>query len=150
MESYGFPMWSRAGREIEHSYATYGSPLAAMASLQPRLPVLHLYAQPDDAGFLAQQQVYAREHPRFRVRKVAARSHFRCLKSREKWPGPLVDSLGAVRARIYRVRRGNGRVNSATQQNKGMWRCRLQDSNRRTRSGTMLTAGKRDPDTNHQ
>jgi pimeloyl-ACP methyl ester carboxylesterase len=47
-----------------------------MASLQPPLRVLHFYAQPDDAGFLAQQQVYAREHPWFRVRKLAARSHF--------------------------------------------------------------------------
>jgi pimeloyl-ACP methyl ester carboxylesterase len=76
MGSYGFSMWSRAGREIGRAYARYGSPVAALASMQPPVPVLHVYAQPDEAGFLAMQQAYAREYAWFQVRKLAARSHF--------------------------------------------------------------------------
>jgi len=76
MGEYDFGMWSRAGREIARAYATHRSPLHALASLDRPLPVLHLYAQPEDADFLALQNRYARTHPWFRVRKLEARSHF--------------------------------------------------------------------------
>ena len=76
MGSHGFGMWSRAGSAIERAYATYRSPLAALSAIRPPVPVLHLYAQPEDAEFLGLQQTYAREHSSFRVRKLAARSHF--------------------------------------------------------------------------
>jgi nucleoside-diphosphate-sugar epimerase len=51
MDSYSFDMWARAGREIYSAYAKEGSPLKALAALKPTLPVLHLYAQPDDPGY---------------------------------------------------------------------------------------------------
>jgi pimeloyl-ACP methyl ester carboxylesterase len=76
MGSYGYGMWSRAGREIERAYATHRSPLAALRSMRPAVPVLHLYAQPEDVGFLDLQQAYARAHSSFRVHKLTARSHF--------------------------------------------------------------------------
>ena len=56
--------------------ATAGSPLQALATLDPPVPVLHLYAQPDDPGYLAAQQSFAAAHPWFQVSKVEARSHF--------------------------------------------------------------------------
>lgn len=75
MSTYGFDMWARAGREISTSYAG-GSPLQALADLKPSVPVLHLYAQPDDPAYLAAQQSFADAHPWFKVHKLDARSHF--------------------------------------------------------------------------
>ncbi len=76
MGSYPFEMWARAGREISGLYAKHGSPLQALASLDPPVPVLHLYAQPDDPGYLAAQQSFGAAHPWFRASKLGARSHF--------------------------------------------------------------------------
>ncbi|MCL6623589.1 MAG: hypothetical protein K6T17_03100 [Fimbriimonadales bacterium] len=42
----------------------------------PRVLVLHLYAQPDDSGYLAAQQPFANTHPWFQVLKLEARGHF--------------------------------------------------------------------------
>ena len=53
-----------------------GSPLQALARLDPPVPVLHLYAQPDDAGYLAAQRSFSAAHPWYQVSKLEARSHF--------------------------------------------------------------------------
>ena len=53
MGSYPFAMWARAGCEIVAAYTEAGSPLRALATLDPPVPVLHLYAQPDDPGYLS-------------------------------------------------------------------------------------------------
>jgi pimeloyl-ACP methyl ester carboxylesterase len=76
MGSYPFEMWARAGREIGEAYAKAGSPLQALATLDAAVPVLHLYAQPDDPGYLAAQQSFAAAHRWFQVSKLEARSHF--------------------------------------------------------------------------
>lgn len=76
MGSYPFEMWARAGREIGRAYATGGSPLRALAACTPPVPVLHLYAQPEDPGYLAAQEEFAAANPWFRVSKLHARSHF--------------------------------------------------------------------------
>lgn len=76
MGSYGFDMWARAAREINAAYARAGSPLRALAAIQPPVPVLHLYAQPEDPGYLAAQQSFAASHSWFSVGKLNARSHF--------------------------------------------------------------------------
>lgn len=52
-----------------------GSLLQALTGLQPALPILHLYAEPDEAGFLAAQQALATE-PWFQVQKLGAQSDF--------------------------------------------------------------------------
>jgi pimeloyl-ACP methyl ester carboxylesterase len=75
MGAHDFAMWARAGREIARAYARHRSPLQALARLAPP-PVLHLYAQPDDPGYLAAQRTFADSHPWFHVQKLAARSHF--------------------------------------------------------------------------
>jgi pimeloyl-ACP methyl ester carboxylesterase len=76
MGSYGFEMWSRAAREISTAYADAGTPLQILAELNPPLPVLHVYAQPDDPHYLAAQQGFAASHSWFSVRRLNARSHF--------------------------------------------------------------------------
>lgn len=76
MGSYGADMWARAGREIGTAYRREGSPLKALAALDPPVPVLHLYAQPEDPGFLQAQDAFAAAHSWFTVRKLSARSHF--------------------------------------------------------------------------
>jgi pimeloyl-ACP methyl ester carboxylesterase len=76
MGFYGFDMWARAGREISAAYAQAGSPLQALATLEPPLPVLHLYAQPGDEGYFAAQQSFAASHPWFSVKRLQSQSHF--------------------------------------------------------------------------
>jgi pimeloyl-ACP methyl ester carboxylesterase len=76
MGAYGADMWARAGCEIEASYRRWGSPLAALAALEAPLPVLHLYAQPDEPGYLAAQRTFADSHPWYSVLRLDARSHF--------------------------------------------------------------------------
>lgn len=76
MAPFGFEMWSRAGREIAHAYERYRSPLAALTALPDPPKVRHIYAQPDDAGYLAAQQSFAIEHAWFSVAKLDARTHF--------------------------------------------------------------------------
>lgn len=76
MGSYPFEMWARAAREIGAAYAKAGSPLRALASLDPPVPVFHLYAQPEDPGYLAAQRSFSATHPWFQVVKLQARSHF--------------------------------------------------------------------------
>ena len=63
MGSYGFEMWARAGREITAAYARHGTPLKALAALDPPVPTLHLYGQPSDPGYLAAQEAFASQHP---------------------------------------------------------------------------------------
>jgi pimeloyl-ACP methyl ester carboxylesterase len=81
MGSYGFDMWARAGREIRSAYAAATGPLQELARLDPPVPVLHLYAQPDDPAYLAAQQSFSAAHPWFGVRKMHARSHFPLLEA---------------------------------------------------------------------
>jgi pimeloyl-ACP methyl ester carboxylesterase len=80
MGSYDFAMWSRAGRAIATAYAREGSPLEALARLEPSTPTLHAYAQPDDPGFLTAQRAFAAAHPWFEVHKIDASSHFPTLE----------------------------------------------------------------------
>jgi pimeloyl-ACP methyl ester carboxylesterase len=89
MGSYGFSMWARAGREISAAYAQAGSPLKALAELDSPLPVLHMYAQPGDPGYLAAQQLFSARHSWFQVEKLDARSHF-----------PMLEVPGAMAATI--------------------------------------------------
>lgn len=76
MGAYGFEMWARAGRAIEAACRRWGSPMAALAGLEAPPPVLHLYAQPDEPGYLAAQQSFAANHPWYSVAKLDGRSHF--------------------------------------------------------------------------
>jgi len=89
MGSYPASMWSRAGREIAGAYAREGSPLRALAALEPPLPALHLYAQPADPAYLSAQEAFAAEHPWFAVRRLDARSHFPTIEVPEQMQEPI-------------------------------------------------------------
>ena len=75
MGSYGFPMWSRAAREIASAYAEHGSPLAVLAR-ENRRPVLHLFADSYPAAFVDAHRAFAKEHPWFAFEALPAKSHF--------------------------------------------------------------------------
>ncbi len=76
MGSYNGDMWMRSGREIGAAYAHGGSPLEALTTLKPPLPVLHIYSQPKDPEYLAAQQSFATANAWFSVYKLEAKSHF--------------------------------------------------------------------------
>lgn len=91
MGEYPFDMWARAGREIASSYRSHGNPLRALAALQPPVPTLHVYAQPEDAAYLGAQQAFAAEHPWFDVVKLRARTHFPMFEV----PSAVADAITA-------------------------------------------------------
>ena len=80
MESHGFEDWARAGREISAMYAQEGDPLQALSQLRPLVPVLHVYAEPRTAEYLSAQELFARDHSWFAVRRLEAISHFPTLE----------------------------------------------------------------------
>lgn len=83
MGSYGFDHWSRAGREIAASFAAHGAPLDALAGLDAPSRALHLYAQPQDDGYLEAQQAAAARLGWFEVVRLDAHSHFPMLEDPE-------------------------------------------------------------------
>lgn len=95
MGSYGFEMWARAAREIGAAYARHGSPLKALSNLNPHVPVLHLYAQPDDAEYLKAQQSFAASNPWFQVQKLEAQSHFPIFEVAEEMAKTITEFTGA-------------------------------------------------------
>ena len=80
LESHGYEMWSRAGREISAMFAREGDPLRALSKLSPPVPVLHVYAQPPAPEYLSTQESFARDHPWFHVRRLEAASQFPTLE----------------------------------------------------------------------
>ena len=83
MKQHGADMWMRSGREIMAGYDRVGSPTAAWASIDPPVPVLHLYGQPADPAFLAAQHAFAEEHPWFTVQKLPGVTHFAMVETPE-------------------------------------------------------------------
>lgn len=94
MGSYGFDMWARAAREISTAYADRGTPLQILSELNPSLPVLHLYAQPEDPRYLEAQQLFAASHPWFRVHRLNARSHFPMYEVPDEMAKAIEDFVG--------------------------------------------------------
>jgi len=89
MGAHGFEMWARAGREIGAAYRRWRSPLAALAKLDANLPVLHLYAQPDEPRYLIAQRCFADEHHWYSVIKLDARSHFPMFEAPQEMSGEI-------------------------------------------------------------
>ena len=84
MASYPFAMWARAGREIAKAYGENENPVQALSALDPPVPVLHIYAQPPDPGYLDAQKAIAARHPWFQVEKLDARTHFPMFEMPER------------------------------------------------------------------
>ncbi len=51
-----------------------------LETLEPSVPVLHVYGQPADPDFLKVQGRFATDHPWFAVQKLSAKSHFPMLE----------------------------------------------------------------------
>jgi pimeloyl-ACP methyl ester carboxylesterase len=84
MDRHGDEMWRRSGREIEASYMRHGSPLEAVQGLDPAVPVLHVYGQPQDPEYLDLQRGFAAEHDWFSVLKLDATTHFAMLEAAQE------------------------------------------------------------------
>ncbi len=74
-------MWDRAAREIESSYARFGSPLRALAGLEHPPPVLHLVPAAEDAFSFERQRAYEAEHHWYHAAELPARSHLPLLEA---------------------------------------------------------------------
>lgn len=102
MGGYGFAHWRRAGREIAASFAAHGTPLDALAGLGAPTRVLHLYAQPQDDGYLAAQQEAASRLGWFEVVRLDAHSHF-----------PMLEDPASVAARVHEFVESLGTVDGS-------------------------------------
>jgi pimeloyl-ACP methyl ester carboxylesterase len=58
-----------------------GSPLEAFGGLDPAVPVLHVYGQPQDPDYLDLQRRFAAEHEWFSVLKLDATTHFAMVEA---------------------------------------------------------------------
>jgi pimeloyl-ACP methyl ester carboxylesterase len=87
-------MWSRAAREIAKSYKKEVSPLRLLAKTTPNIPVLHLFAQPDDSGYLGAQQSFSESNPWFRAVKLSAKSHFPMFEVPDRIVAEVENFLG--------------------------------------------------------
>jgi pimeloyl-ACP methyl ester carboxylesterase len=83
MGDYGFGMWARSGREIAAAYSREGSPLAALALLDPPTPTLHLGASTGDAAALEAEADFALEHLWFSAKRLEGKTHFPALETPE-------------------------------------------------------------------
>ncbi len=92
--SYGFDMWARAAREISSAYADLGTPIQILSSINPPLPVMHLFAQPEDPRYLAAQQLFAASHSWFRVHRLKARSHFPMFEVPDEMANAIEEFVG--------------------------------------------------------
>jgi pimeloyl-ACP methyl ester carboxylesterase len=76
MGAHDFDMCSRAARAITIDYARYGNPLKALARLDPKPNILHLFSQPRGSEFLAAQETFSAANPWFSVKRLDGVSHF--------------------------------------------------------------------------
>lgn len=95
MGTYSAEMWARAAREIGGAYEREGSPLRALVALKPPIPVLHIYAQPEESSFLEAQRAFAIANPWFRVHKLNARSHFPTIEVPDQMEDPIEEFVSA-------------------------------------------------------
>jgi pimeloyl-ACP methyl ester carboxylesterase len=95
MGGFGFSMWSRAGREIAAAYKRHHNPLRALEGFKEAPPVLHIYAQPNDAAYWDSQQFFAKSHPWFSAKRVNALSHFPTLEAPEEVAQAIEDFVAA-------------------------------------------------------
>ena len=83
MGAYDFDMCSMAARAIMADYGRYGSPLEALARLDPKPSILHLFSHPRGSEFLAAQETFSAANPWFSVKRLDGVSHFPPLENPE-------------------------------------------------------------------
>lgn len=80
MGAHDFEMMARAGRAIAADYARYRTP-CALAEIDPKPNILHLFSQPRDPEFLAVQERLSAANPWFWIKRLDAVSHFPPLET---------------------------------------------------------------------
>lgn len=80
MGVYDFDMCSRAARAITADYARHGHPLRALAEIDPKPNILHLFSQPRVPEFLAAQETFSTANSWFSVKRLDGVSHFPALE----------------------------------------------------------------------
>ena len=97
MQQHGEEMWRRSGREIAAGYAREGSPLETFSDLDPPVPVLHAYGQPQDPDYLEVQRRFANEHDWFAVLKLGATTHFAMIDTASELAAALETFVSGTR-----------------------------------------------------
>ncbi len=92
MARYPAALWARGSREIARAYAAHGNPLRAFSALGAGVPVLHVYSQPKDDGYLAAQRGFSAEHPWFQACRIDGETHFPSLETPEAVAGALIQA----------------------------------------------------------
>ena len=92
--AHGFEMWARAAREIGAAYEREGSPLEALARLDPPRLTLHLESQAASEGSRSTQEASSASHPWYRAMKLNARSHFPMFEVPEEIAAVIKDFCG--------------------------------------------------------
>jgi pimeloyl-ACP methyl ester carboxylesterase len=95
MAKHGEEMWRRSGREIGASYARGGSPFEAFSTLEPPLPVRHVYGQPQDPAYLELQEGFAADNDWFSVVKLDATTHFAMIEAAPEVADAIEDFVSA-------------------------------------------------------
>ena len=75
----GFPMWSRAAREITTAFDRNPVPFDVLKSLGSTF--LHLYSQPPGDEYFAEQRNLAQNNPWFSVQRLQSRTQFSMLEA---------------------------------------------------------------------
>lgn len=96
MNSYGADTWMRAGREIETAYQRHGAPIEGLASFDPPLPTMHVYAQPADPAVLETEQDFGSKHAWFTVHRVDAQSQLPQFEVSDQIAGLIEDFTSKV------------------------------------------------------
>jgi pimeloyl-ACP methyl ester carboxylesterase len=80
-----------SGARDRVGYQRYGAPVEVLASFDPPVPTMHVYAQPADPEVLQGQETFASEHPWFKVHRVDAQSHFPQFEVSDEIAGLIED-----------------------------------------------------------
>ena len=94
MGAYDFDMCSRAARAITADYARYGNPLHALAVLDPKPEVLHVFSQPRTPEFLAAQETFSAANTGFSVKRLDGVSHFPPLELPDEMAAEIERFIG--------------------------------------------------------
>lgn len=131
MGAYDFDMCSRAARAITADYARYGNPLHALAVLDPKPDVLHVFSQPRTPEFLAAQETFSAANPWFWVKRLDGVSQFPPLELSDEMAAENRTLHWGVSTYPRSARSKNWKVHSAQSNRHGNARSAARASRRR-------------------
>ena len=94
----GFPMWSRAGREIMAAYREEPIPFEVWRRMG--IPVLHLYSQAPDDSYPAKLKQLEQYHTWFSAHRLASRTQFSMFEASAEIAGAIEQFVSRTAASI--------------------------------------------------